>query len=76
MDTLQQSFQVFHDPIADVLDEVCSQSFSPLSICELETCADMNLIQQPVSLSFSAEVRHKAQCIHGMRKREVIHCMS
>ena len=55
MDTLQQSFQVFHDPIADVLDEVCSQSLSPLT-CELETCADMNLIRQPVSLSFLAEV--------------------
>ena len=56
MDMLQQSFQVFHDPIADVLDEVCSQSFSPLTTCELETCVDMNLIRQPVSLSFSAEV--------------------
>ena len=56
MDTLQQSFQVFHDPIADVLDEVCSQSLSPSTTCELETCADMNLIRQPVSFSFSTEV--------------------
>ena len=56
MDTLQQSFQVFHDPIADVLDEVCSPNISPLITCELETCADMNLIRQPVSLSFLAEV--------------------
>jgi len=56
MDTFQQYFQVFHDPIADVLDEVCSQSLSPFTMCERETCADMNLIRQPVSFSFSAEV--------------------
>ena len=30
----QQSFQVFHDQISDVLDEVCSQSLSPLTTCE------------------------------------------
>ena len=42
---LQQSFQAFHDPIADVLDEVCSQSLSPLTICELEMCIDTNLIR-------------------------------
>jgi len=52
----QQSFHVFHDPIADVLDEVCSQSLSPLNTFELETCADMNLIRQTVSLSFSVGV--------------------
>jgi len=56
MDTLQQSFQVFHDPIADVLDEFCSQNLSPLSTCELETCSDMNFIRQPVSSSFSVGV--------------------
>ena len=67
MDTLQKSFQVFHDPIADVLDEVCSQSLSPLTTCELETCADMNLIRQPVSLSFSAEVSSQGsdQSLHS-----------
>ena len=67
MDTLQQSYQVFHDPIADVLDEVCSQSLSPLTTCELETCADMNLIRQPVSLSFSAEVSSQGsdQSLHS-----------
>jgi len=43
MDTLQQSFLVFHDPIADVLDDVCSQSPFPLIRCELETCANINL---------------------------------
>ena len=49
------------------MDEVCSQSFSPLSICELETCADMNLIQQSVSLSFSAEVSSQGsdQSLHS-----------
>ena len=67
MDTLQQSFQVFHDPIADVLDEVCSQSLSPLTICELETCIDTNLIRQPISLSFSAEVSSQGsdQSLHS-----------
>ena len=67
MDTLQQSFQVFHDPIADVLDEVCSQSLSPLTTCELETCADMNLIRHPVSLSFSAKVSSQGsdQSLHS-----------
>ena len=39
----QQSFQVFHDPIANVLDDVCSQSLSPLTTCEFETCADIKL---------------------------------
>ena len=48
--------QYFHDPIVDVLDDFCSQSPSPLTTCELETCADINLIQQLVSLSFSAGV--------------------
>ena len=41
---LQQYFQVFHDPIADVLDDVCSQSLSTLTICKLEMCVDINLI--------------------------------
>jgi len=63
----EQSCQVFHDPIADVLDEVCSQSLSPFTMCELETCADMNLIRQPVSLSFSAEVSSQGsdQSLHS-----------
>ena len=41
---LQQYFQVFHDPIADVLDDVCSQSPSPLANCELERSIDTSLI--------------------------------
>jgi len=53
---LQHSFQVFHDRIADVLDDVCGQSPSPLAKCELETRIDTNWIQQPVSLSFSVGV--------------------
>ena len=69
---LQQSFQVFHDPIADVLDEVCSQSLSPLTTCELETCVDMNLIWQPVSLSFSAEVSSQGsdQSVHSWYEKK------
>ena len=64
---LQQSFQVFHDPIADVLDDVCSQSPSPLTTCELETCIDTNLIRQLVSLSFSAGVSSQSsdQSLHS-----------
>ena len=64
---LQQSFQVFHDPIADVLDEVCSQSPSPLTTCEPETCTDINLTPQLVSLSFSTGVssRSSDQSLHS-----------
>jgi len=43
---LQQSFQFFHDPIADVLDDICSQSPSPLANCELGRSIDTNLIRQ------------------------------
>jgi len=32
---LQQLSQVFHDPIADVLDDIYSQIFSPLAGNEL-----------------------------------------
>ena len=39
-----------------MLDDVCSQSPSPFTTCELETSIDTNLIRQPVSLSLSAEV--------------------
>ena len=53
---MQQSFQVFHDLIADVLDDICSQSPSPLANYELEKSIDTNLIREPVSLSFSAGV--------------------
>ena len=53
---LQQSFQVFHDPIADVLDDVYSQILSPLANCKLEKRIDTNLIRQLVSLSFSTGV--------------------
>ena len=37
---LQQYFQVFHDPIADVLDDIYSQSTSPLANYELEKSID------------------------------------
>ena len=64
---LQQYFQVFQNPIADVLDDVCSQSLSPLSTGELETCADINLIRQLVSLSFLAGVSSQSskQSLHS-----------
>lgn len=54
--SLQQYFQVFHDPIADVLDHICSKSLSTLANYELEKSANINFIRQPVSLSFSAGV--------------------
>lgn len=41
---LKWSFQVFQNPIADVLDDVCSQIPSPLDNCELEKCIDTNLL--------------------------------
>ena len=56
MDTFQQSFQVFHDPIADVLDDICSKSPSPLANCEPEKSVDINLIRQPTSLFCSLGV--------------------
>lgn len=39
-----------------MLDDVCSQSPSPLTTCELEICIDTNLIWQLVSLLFSTGV--------------------
>ena len=56
MDTFQQSFQVFHDPIADVLDDIYSKIPSPLANCEPEKSVDINLIRQPTSLYCSAGV--------------------
>ena len=53
---LQQSLQVFHDPIADVLDDIYSKSPSPLDKYEPEKNVDINLIRQSTSLSCSAGV--------------------
>lgn len=71
---LQQSFHVFHDPIADVLDDVCSQNPSPLTIFELETCTDTNMIRQPVSLSFLAGVLSQSsdQSLHSWYEEKKI----
>ena len=41
---VEQSLQVFHDPIVDVFDDVCSKSPSPLANYELEKKFDINLI--------------------------------
>ena len=62
---MQQSFHVFHDPIADALDDVCSQSPSP--ICELDKNIDTSLIRQPVSLSFLGGVSSQSsdQSLHS-----------
>lgn len=51
MDTLQQSFQVFYDRIARVLDDVCCKSSSPLANHVIEENVDNNLIQKWPSLS-------------------------
>ena len=53
---LQQSLQAFHDPIANVLDDICSKIPSPLANYELEKNVDINLIRQLTSLSCSAGV--------------------
>ena len=51
MDTSQQSSQVFDDPIARVLDDVCCKSSSPLANHVPENNVDNNLIQKLTSLS-------------------------
>ena len=51
MDTSQQSSQVFDDPIACVLDDVCYKSSSPLVNHVPEKNVDNNLIQKSPSLS-------------------------
>ena len=52
----QQFFQVFHDPVADVLDDIYSKIPSPLANYELENIGDINLIRKHTSLSCSASV--------------------
>ena len=51
MDTSQQSSQVFDDPFARLLDDVCCKSSSPLANHVLERKVDHNLIQKSPSLS-------------------------
>jgi hypothetical protein len=53
---LQQSSQFLHDPIAGVLDNICSQSPFPLANYEPTNIYDKNLIRQQTSLSCSAGV--------------------
>ena len=50
-----------------MLDDVGNQSPSPLTICKLEMCTDINLIRQPISLSFSAGVSSQSskQSLHS-----------
>jgi len=69
---LQQSFQVFHDPISDVLDDVCSQSPSPLANYEIETSIDTNFIPQSLSLSFSTGASSQSldESLHSLYEEE------
>ena len=53
---LQQCFQVFHDHISDVLDDICSKIPSPLANCENENNVDINLIRQLASFSYTTGV--------------------
>jgi len=53
---LQQYSQVFHYPIAGLLDDIYSQSFSPLAGNELQNRGDKNVIGQLASLSGSVGV--------------------
>jgi len=51
MDTSQQSSQIFDDPIARVLDDVCCKSSSPLANHVPDKNVDNNLIQKSPSFS-------------------------
>jgi hypothetical protein len=53
---LQHFSQFLHDPIADVLDDLCSQSHVPFASHELKRSYDIDLIRQPTSLSCSIGV--------------------
>jgi hypothetical protein len=56
LEPIQQSSQFRHDPIADVLDDLCSQSLVPLASYELKISYDIELIRQPASWSCSTRV--------------------
>ena len=43
---LQQSFQVFHDPIIDRLDSECNQNFSSLTNNQIQDQDDKGFISQ------------------------------
>ena len=53
---LQHSSRVLHDPIVDVLDDIYSQTPSPIANYELKNIDDKNLIRQSASLSCSTGV--------------------
>lgn len=56
LEPMQQSSQFLQDPIADVLDDLCSQSLVSLTSYELKGSDDKNLIRQSTSLSCSTRV--------------------
>jgi hypothetical protein len=56
VEPMQQSFQFLQDPISNVLDDLCCQSHFPSSSYGMKSCYDIDMVRQPASLSFSAEV--------------------
>ena len=62
MDTLQHSSQVFDDPIARVLDDVCYKNFAPLANHVLEKNVDDNLVQRSPSLSCLTDCSLHSTC--------------
>jgi hypothetical protein len=56
LEPMQESSQFFQDPVANILDDLCSQCLVPLASYELKSSYDKNLIRQPDSLSCSIGV--------------------
>jgi hypothetical protein len=56
LEPMQQSSQFLQDPIADVLDDMCSQSLVPLASYEIKRSYDIDLIRQLTSWSCSTGV--------------------
>ena len=62
MDTLQQSSQVFDDPIARVLDDVCYKNSASLANHVPEKNLDDNLVQRSPSLSCLTDFSFHSTC--------------
>ena len=56
---MQQSSQVFDDPIAHVLDDVCYKNSTPLANHVPEKNVDNNLVQNSISLCCSTNFSYE-----------------
>ena len=45
VEPMQQSFQFLHDPISDVLDDLCCQSHFPSSSYGMKICYDIDMMR-------------------------------